>query len=305
VPEGGVQGSITLNNMDTFDNDLYLYSDPTSPPINQSANPGNMTETISLDVLNQGTYYIKAEASSAVMNQDQEYKLSTNLIGSAENPNDFYVHAHIVRTNSGTNPAATPEKVQEDIDWANEFFAQWFDGSVVLYEITYIDKTSWLSCTTDESWQMNQLYAVDDGTMNVFYVDDFPDMYGAAAYTLMECQYSLEDSESSYIAMCDYGTDATLAHELGHSCGLFADMYWFDYGYNCYDIAWCDTGPSGIFCDASDAEYGNLMYWPVGTQVSDYWASDADINMGTPAVDSQAENMMYFNTYWPDAFQEP
>ena len=305
APEGGVEGTIALHNLETFDNDLYLYSDPTGPPIYESANVGTMGELIELTELAEDTYYIEVRASDAVMSQDQDYELTTSLFTLAQSPTDFFVHAHIVRTNSGTTPAATPEKVQEDIDWANEFYEIWFNGSVTLSEISYINKTAWLSLTVDESWQMYQLNHVSDGTVNVFYVNDFPDMTGAAAYAMIQCQYALEDHDSCYTVMSDYGTDATLAHEMGHTCGLFADMYWLDYGYNCNQISYCDTGPSGIFCDAADASMGNLMYWPAGTQVSDYWASNSDIGMSTPDVDSQAENMMYFNTYWPNAFHEP
>ena len=305
VPEGGADGSITLNNMHAYDNDLYLYDDPLAPPIYESAAVGTMSEMIEFTELPEGAWYIKAKASDATPSQDQDYELTTDMTTLGPSPTDFYVHAFIVRTNSGTEPAASEAKVQDDMDWASEFFQIWFDGSVTLYEISYINKTSWLSLTVDESWQMFQQHHMSDGTVNVFYVNDFPDMQGAAAYTLMQCQYSLEDSESCYIAMCDYGTDMVFAHELGHAGGLLADMYWFDYGYNCGQISWCDTGPSGIFCMASDAEYGNLMYWPTGTEVGDYWVSNTDIGMSTPTINSQAENMMYFNTNWPNAFHEP
>lgn len=130
-------------------------------------------------------------------------------------------------------------------------------------------------------------------------------MPGAAAYAMIMCTFAEQDYASTYVAMCDWGEDATLAHEAGHSFGLLADLYWLDYGYNCNQITYCDTGPSGIYCDASDKTFGNLMYWPCGTQVSGYWASVDDINMNTSPINSQAENIMYFNTYFPDAFYMP
>ncbi|MCX6647318.1 MAG: hypothetical protein NTY09_13310 [bacterium] len=293
----GNNPTITLSYDDTSCNiDLEVYSD--SSYIGGLDNPGSPDS----DTFNvPGTCYLKIWAVTGA----GDYTIDISGGGPSDSPTDFFVHAFIVSSNSGSNPAASEAKVQEDIDWANHFYDIWFGGSVTLSAISYINKTSWLSLTVDESWYMHQQYHTTDGTVNVYYVNDFPDMEGAAAYTYMECQYSLMDSQTTYVAMCDYGTDATLAHEMGHAVGLLGDMYLFDFGYNCNDIKYCDTGPTGVFCTPSDASWGNLMYWPNGTMVSDYCASDEDIGMSDPPIDSQAENMMYFNTHWPNAFKEP
>jgi hypothetical protein len=91
---------------------------------------------------------------------------------------------------------------------------------------------------------------------------------------------------------------------MGHAVGLLADMYLLDY-YTCEQITECETGPSDIFCDESDAEWGNLMYWPMGSGIEEYWFSDDDLEMSTGEIDSQAENIMYFHTNYPDAFYKP
>lgn len=305
VPDEGSDGSISLDNFDANDNDLYLYGNPAEPPIGSSELVGNMAELIVVPALVGGIYYIKVTASSDAPSQDQEYELTTDLTFEAVDMTEFYVHAHIVRSSTGTDPATTPDKVQQDIDWANEFYGIYFGGSVTLSAVTYINNTAWLSATVEETYEMWQQYNTLDGSVNVFYVDDFPDMAGAAAYAMIECEYETEDYSSSYSAMSDWGEDATLAHELGHIVGLLADMYWIDYGYNCNQISYCNTGPSGIYCDEDDADIGNLMYWPVGTEVSDYWVSVDDIIMNTSPINSQAENMMFFNTWYPDAFYMP
>jgi hypothetical protein len=47
------------------------------------------------------------------------------------------------------------------------------------------------------------------------------------------------------------------------------------------------------------------MYWSMGEDINSYWASDTDKGMTTPEIDSQVENIMYFNVNYPDAFTAP
>jgi hypothetical protein len=73
--------------------------------------------------------------------------------------------------------------------------------------------------------------------------------------------------------------DEYLLDALG-TCEVIADYH------NC-------SYPSDIFCVASDAMYGNLMYWglPYDAPPQDYFISSYDLGMGTPQIDSQAENV--------------
>ena len=306
VPAVGVDGSIVLDNLGKSDNDLALFADPPGSPIYESANPGTGNEVIIVPLpgLKSGTYFIRVTASSATSGVDQKYTLTNSLVAKTPGPTDFYVHAFIVRADDGSSPATTVDRVQGDIDWANQFWGKWADGSVTASDISFVDHTAYLSLTTGESNQIFKNYGDNSGVLNVFYVNDTPDMPGAAAYTWMECEYKLEDHTTSFVIVNNYANKASLAHEMGHATGLLADEYMLDY-YSCADLVYCDTGPSGVFCRQSDATNGNIMYWPIGEDINSYWASDTDKAMVTPHIDSQVENMMYFNTHFPDAFTAP
>jgi hypothetical protein len=304
VPSGGAQGDITLGNLDMADNDLAVFEMPPGDPLYESATSGTGDEGITVDLDGPAQYLIEVTASDTVQNVNQQYILSTVLNSQGENPTDFYVHVFIIRSTQGTNPAIPDEVAEGDVAWADQFYGTWADGAVILSEISYIDNTKWLSLTTGESIQMFNQYGDQNGALSVFYVNDTPDMYGAAAYTWMECEFELESFESCFVVINDYADSASLAHEMGHAIGLLGDMYLLDY-YNCNEITYCDTGPSDVFCLESDGEYGNLMYWPVGENVNDYWMSDYDKQMDTPHIDSQIENIVHFNTYYPDAFMKP
>ena len=304
VAGDAVSGTVTLSSNDEFDNDLALYDDPAAPPLYESANVGTMDEVIEVADISEGTYYIRATASPDSAGANQDYSLTTDLGADTWGPVDFFVHCHIVTANDGTNPATTPEIVQTHVDWANQFWSKWIGGSVNMAELSYINRTSWLSLTTNESQQMFNQYGDGSGAVHVFYVNSFPDMPDAAAYTMMECEFENETNESTYIVMSDYADNATLAHELGHAIGLLEDMYLLDY-YDCEDLDWCPTGPSDVYCDPDDAGWGNIMYWSVGEDVNDYWLSDDDMEMSTPPIESQGENVWYFQVNYPDAFYKP
>lgn len=303
VPATGVTGTINLSSS-VYDNDLALFGDPTEAPIMESANPGSDDEQLVIDELTDGIYYIRITAASDPGGQNQEYILTTELVPIEASPTDIFIHAHIVRTNEGSNPATTDENVENHVAWANEFFGIYYGGAAILAEISYIDKTAWQSLTVDEAELMFGQYGTSDGALNVFYVNSTPDMPGAAAYAWMECQFILQDHTSGYVIMTDYADDPTLAHEMGHAVGLLADMYLLDF-YTCDQITYCESGPTDIYCEESDAVYGNIMYWPVGTDIEDYFASTDDIEMTTGDIDSQAENIMYFHVNYPDAFYSP
>jgi len=304
VSGASVEGNITLSGIDEYDNDLAVFGNPYEPPLYESANAGTMDEVIEIEDLAEGTYYIRATAAPDSPGTNQQYALFTEFATAWWGPTDIWVHAFIVRDDSGENPAITEDEVEGDIEWANLFYGIWADGSVHLDQITYIDNTPWLALSVRESQQMFERNGSASGALNVFYVNSFSDMPGAAAYAFMECQFENQDFTTGFVCMSDYADGPTLAHEMGHAVGLLADMYLLDY-YTCEQITECETGPSDIFCLESDAEWGNLMYWSVGPELEDYWISDDDLEMSTEPIDSQAENIMYFHTNYPDAFYKP
>lgn len=299
-----VDGNIILESPDSVDNDLAVYGSPPDVPLYDSSTPGTGDELIKISNLAPGTYFIKISASSEASGVNQNYSLSTSLHPHEEGPTDFYLHVFIVRANDGSSPATNEARVNANVAWADQFWQKWADGSATASKISYINRTQWLSLTTSEAETMFNQFGDKSGVLNVFYVNDTPDMPGAAAYTWMECEFKLQTSLVSYIIMTDLADNATLAHEMGHAVALLGDMYLLDF-YSCEQITYCPSGPSGIFCLEQDAVLGNIMYWPVGEDINAYWASDMDKGMSTYKIDSQIENMIFFNTFYPDAFKTP
>jgi hypothetical protein len=302
--EDGVSGFIQAITFGQADVNMYLYSDPGADPIESSANPGNGDEVIEVTALKKGLYYIQIQAATDDPGNDLPYGLATSLQVSIPHATDLWIHAHIVRSDNGTNPATTVPYVQADIIWADKFYGIYTQATIHTADITYINKTSWLACTTSEADAMAAQYGSNDGCVNVFYVDSTPDMPGAAAYANMHCRYENQTHDFTYVIINDFGNQATMAHELGHAAGLLADTYLLDFT-DCKELTWCWVPPSNIFCQAGDGSYGNLMYWPFGDGVEDYWLSTGDFDMTTSPINSQAENIHFMHVNYPYNFHEP
>ncbi|MFH1676268.1 MAG: hypothetical protein ABIC40_04505 [bacterium] len=299
-------GSIVLSGENMVDNDLYVYQNPSGDPIAVSANIGTMDESVSLDELAEGSYYVKCIAHPYVGGGDQPYTLTMGLTSVKTALYIFHIHAHIICQNDGTKPATTESKVQADVAWADEFYSQW-EGKFILSEISYINKTSWLAATGNEVQQCHQLYGDKSGPINVYYVNSFPDMTNAAAWCRMDCRYYYQNHNSTYIAMSDYAANRVLAHELGHATGIFQDVYLLDAGFSsCNQIYqyFCPYSPNNSFCKESDADYGNLMWFMIENwnDPEDYWLSDKNWNNPSKPIESQVENWSYFNTNYPNNF---
>jgi len=302
-----VSGTITLSGEMISDNDLYVYDDPEEAPIAYSANAGIDDEIVELENLDSGTYYIKVSAHPTIGGGDQDYTLTTDLEEEALGDFDFKIHAHIVCMSDGSNPATTQSRVQNDVAWANEFYSRW-GGSFTLDSVTYINKTSWLAATSNEMYSCHLQYRDRTGPINVYYVNSFPDMTGAAAYCRMDCRYAYQTHNSTYVAMSDYGVNRVLAHELGHATGIFHDVYLLDMGFSsCWQINqyYCPySSGNGSYCDEDDADYGNLMYFGIQNwnDPEDYWLSSYHWQEPEKPIESQIENWRYFHINYENNF---
>lgn len=299
-------GFIHLTSNLTYDNDLYLYTDPTGEPVEISANPGTVDEQINVGTLNPGVYYIYIAAHPVVGGGDQDYTLTINLEQESVGNFDFKIHAHIITKTDGSNPATNEARVEHDVWWANEFYSEW-GISISLVEISYINYTSWLSGTVTELYTCHSIYKDKSGPINVYYCNNFPDIPSAAAWARMDCRPQFQTHNSTMVAMSDYGVDRVLAHELGHATGIFHDMYLLDMGYsNCNQIKnnYCIPGTDWSYCKESDANWGNLMYWGVAgwDDPEDYWLSDSGWENPNTPINSQIENLMYFHIHYPNNF---
>jgi hypothetical protein len=299
-----VSGTITLAGNMLYDNDLYLYQDPSAAPLYVSANVGIDDEQIVLELLPTGTYYVKMSAHPSVGTGDQDYTLTMAIAAESVGDFDFTIHAHVICNTDGTSPAASDSKVQQDVDWADEFWSEW-GGSFKLVEISYINHTSWLAASTNEMVSCDQQYADNTGPINVYYVNSFTNLEGAAAYAIMDCRYHFQTHNFTYIVMSDAGKNGSLAHELAHATAILQDMYLLDY-YTCNQLyaAYCPYPPNNSYCDQDDAEWGNLMYWQVSnwTHPYQYHLSDYHFDQPEKPIESQVENWTYFHKNYPDNF---
>ena len=299
-----LSGTITLSGSLTYDNDMFLYEDPAEAPVYSNANVGIDDEIMEIELLPTGTYYLKLIAHPVVGGGDQDYVLTMNLEEEAVGNFDFQVHAHIITRTDGSNPATSESKIQDDVDWADQFYSQW-GGSFTLVDISYIPRTSWLAASTNEMVSCDALNADNSGPINVYYVNSFTNLQGAAAYAIMDCRYYFQTHTHTYIVMADSADHRTLAHEMGHSTAILLDMYLLDY-YTCSQLysAYCPYPQKNAYCDSDDQEWGNLMYWGVQnwTQPHHYHLSDYQWETPEKPILSQIENWTYFHSNYPDNF---
>ncbi|MFA5203678.1 MAG: hypothetical protein WC708_04655 [Lentisphaeria bacterium] len=129
------------------------------------------------------------------------------------------VHVYIVRKDDGTSPATTETAFSTLLSEANNFYAQVAIEFRQVGGVTYIDKTDWLDVeTTADNWaEYKQLQSSHDGTggLEIYCIDDLIGANGA--------NYSPGTTEAG-LTIDDDANSRTLAHELGHACGL-ADIY--------------------------------------------------------------------------------
>ncbi len=219
---------------------------------------------------------------------------------------DWFVHVYIVRDSNGQNAATGMGRVFSNVGWANQLYNARLNCTINLVDISYIDQSTWLALTVDEAESMFQQYGDRSGVTNIFYVNSMPDVPGATGYAYVWCTFEEQTSNTTYIVINDDATNVTLAHELAHTNGMLVDAYLLDY-YTCEQIKSmsCGSGPADMYCEPGTNVYGNLMYLYNGDSIDNYYFTTADMAMNTPLIDSQSENILYFQTNYPDNFRAP
>ena len=172
----------------------------------------------------------------------------------------------------------------------------------------YIDNNTYYNLDPYDAQNLHAWKHDSTGLINLYYVNSIVGMGGA--FCMMGCDYDETIGKDTYImfdANGNTGWEEVLSHELGHNIGMLDDMYWLYFGYSCADLAYifCGYYDTDIYCNPPDAVYGNLMYFlNEYPWTPPYWyhISSNDIEMNTPAINSQAENAAYFHTNYPGNF---
>ena len=130
------------------------------------------------------------------------------------------VYLHIVRKDDGTSPAFTVAHFNDLLDGANEIHQQSGMEFVLAANVVYTNKTEWLEISTTDDWaEYHDLQSIDyhTGGIEVYCINSFE----GGQQNGLSCNAS---NRAAGITISQVSTARTLAHELGHACGLL-DVY--------------------------------------------------------------------------------
>ena len=130
------------------------------------------------------------------------------------------VFLHIVRDDDGQNAAMTVAHFQELLAGANQIFEQAAIEFQLALDVKYTNRTAWLEISTIDNWvEHDSLQAWDchTGGIEVYCIEQFDD----PGQLGLSCTNA---DETAGLTIVGCATVRTLAHELGHACGL-CDIY--------------------------------------------------------------------------------
>ncbi len=200
---------------------------------------------------------------------------------------------------SGTNPATTWARANQDFGYCNDFWNQY--GMVFVLQnpgdFFWVGVPEYKDLSGGEAEPMHESHGKSQqpGSINVYYVNT-ADGDPARAYCIAMCPGEYHTTENIMIVMAKDSSGAppktqiTLAHENGHAVGRFYDIYNLDTnhdmvlndGATCANTnTWCNNPPwedPVLFCD-DNAGYAsqitenpwNLMWYSApGKPVANY-----------------------------------
>jgi hypothetical protein len=220
----------------------------------------------------------------------------------------FGIHAYVLCRSDGSSPAISDDDIYEDIQWANDFWGKYGFG-FELAKKDYLHSDAYWNIPYGAGKDLYNWHHDSTGIINLYYVYNIIGFSGA--YCMMTCSYQYTKAKDTYIIFdskdCN-GWEEILAHELGHNIGMLHDEYLLDTYGSCTNLDWwmCGAPDSDIYCSEADAVKNNLMYWLRDWPGSpwDYFISSTDLEMNTPAINSQGENAVYFHTHYPYNFKD-
>ena len=198
------------------------------------------------------------------------------------------VFLHIVRDDDGQNPAMTVAHFQELLVGANQIFEQAAIEFQLTTNVVYIDHGAWLTIPTNDNFVAYgtlQSTSSHTGGVEVYCVNSFTgNKYRGRHRRVGNAQDGLTITSNA--------TSRTLAHELGHACGL-NDIYTNRTANAAVSMVpsgrlackawapcdWCEEAPSGGYGGVSQVELimRLLMY---GKDASGAWEAKVDIPAG-------------------------
>jgi len=220
----------------------------------------------------------------------------------------FGIRAYVLRKDDGSDPSISDAEIAEDIAWANGFWNR-YGFAFELAKKTYVDSSYYYNCGFNTCPNLYETTHDVNGLINLYYFHDIVGFDGA--YASLFCDDKWQRGIYTYVMFdatdCS-GWEEILAHELGHVVGMLTDEYLLDTYGTCANLLYdfCGTTNTDIFCDEADAVNGNLMWYLKmfpGHDPEDYFFSDADMEMSTSPIDSQAEHAAHFHTVKPYNFK--
>ncbi len=130
------------------------------------------------------------------------------------------VYLHIVRDDNGQNPATTVPHFQTLLSGANQVWEQAGIEFQLAGNVLYTNKTDWQEISTSDNWlEYGQLqsWSSHTGGIEVYCIENFQSNH------YVGLQWGPNDVTAG-LTIASNASARTLAHELGHACGL-ADIY--------------------------------------------------------------------------------
>ena len=146
--------------------------------------------------------------------------LAGTLHGTVLEKKTVPVYLHIVRDDNGDNAAMSVAGFQTLLDGANQIWEQ----AAIEFQldttcIAYTNKTDWLDISSNNDWaEYDELQSIDShtGGIEIYCVRSLDNDVVGLTYMVQ--------SAAAGLTIANTATAGTLAHELGHACGL-DDIY--------------------------------------------------------------------------------
>lgn len=163
------------------------------------------------------------------------------------------VKVWIVRDDYGNNPACTEGQVQSLLDGANTIYRQCAMEFSVSGAIQYTNYTEWLYIDFTNGWsgELESLRNIESGTGGV-------ELYFVVGFRVDDQQSDVLGIASTQgIVLTSLMSERTLAHEIGHACGLL-DVYPYRFVSNTVDMV--VSGP--VAAERLPLDWGGGYYRP-------------------------------------------